>query len=398
VKKVLFVCYGSGHVTMVLPVAKALQEGGLASVQVLGLTTAAPVVKAAGLHLLQVRDFAGLDDAAALARGLELATAMGQVADVEESAAYLGLCYSELVEEVGEEEAQRRYQSDGRQAFLPKRLLSRILAAVQPDLLVVTNSPRAERAAVLAAREQGLPAVCMVDLFAVDEVRWIGEAGYADRICVLNDHVKRFLIEAGRRPEEIHVTGNPAFDVLRSADLREQGLALRARSGWKDKHVLLWPSQVEPERHPFDGRRGDPLLPSRLLAALVDWTLKQDDIVLCVRPRAGERVPDLPDDKRIRVTGQDWPLPELLAAVDTVVTLSSTVGLEGALAGARLIQVLGSMFDDAMPLGRFGIADAVVPLGGLEPALQQWARAPRRAGEQVAAATPRVLAVLREFL
>lgn len=397
-KRVLFVCYGSGHVRMIVPVAKALQESGLADVQVLGLTTAAPVVKSSGLHLLQVKDFARRDDAAAIARGHVLAQALPQMTDPVETATYLGICYAELAADVGEEEARRRYERDGRQAFLPQHLLSRILSAVQPALLVVTNSPRGERAAVLAARAQGIPAVCMVDLFAVDEVRWIGEPGYADCICVLNDHVKEFLVEAGRRPDEIRVTGNPAFDSLDRPGLREQALALRVAQGWSNRHVLLWPSQVEPKRHPFDGRAGNSLLPSLLLQALVDWTLKQTDIVLCVRPRAGERAPELPVDARIRVTGQDWPLPELLAAVDTVVTLGSTVGLEGALAGARLIQVLGSVFDDAMPLGRFGIADAVVPLADLETALAQWARAPRRAGTHMAAATPRVLAVLREFL
>ena len=46
-KKVLFVCYGSGHVKMVMPVARMLRERGLADVQVLGLTTAADVVRAA---------------------------------------------------------------------------------------------------------------------------------------------------------------------------------------------------------------------------------------------------------------------------------------------------------------------------------------------------------------
>jgi DNA-binding transcriptional regulator YdaS (Cro superfamily) len=74
------------------------------------------------------------------------------------------------------------------------------------------------------------------------------------------------------------------------------------------------------------------------------------------------------------------------------------VGLQGALAGTRLIQVLGSVFDDAMPLGRFGIADAAVPLAGLAPALEQWVRTPRRAASERSPATPRVLAVLREFL
>ncbi len=398
-RQVLFACYGSGHVRMVVPVAKALRESGLARVQVLGFTTAAPVVRAAGLELLQVKDFLEPGDAAALARGRALLAAMGPVADPDESAAYLGLCDQELVEEVGEEEARRRYRRDGRQAFLPRKLLARMLSAVAPDLLVATNSPRGERAAVLAARELGIPAVCMVDLFAVDEVRWIGQPGYADRICVLNEQVRQFLVTAGRGPDEVRVTGNPAFDVLRSPALLAQGEALRQAQGWSGQHVVLWPSQVEPALHPFDGRPGDPALPLQLLDALVGWVLRQDDVVLCVRPRAGESAPALPAHWRIRVTGQDWPLPPLLAAVDAVVTLGSTVGLEGFLAGARLVQVLGSVFDEAMPLARFGLADAAVPLAQLEPALERWVRAPRRAaGEQMPAATPRVLDVLGEFL
>lgn len=397
-KRVLFVCYGSGHVAMVVPVARALQDSGSASVQVLGLTTAAPVVAAAGLALLQIKDFLIPGDDAALAQGLELLAAMGPVDDPDESAAYLGLCYAELVAQVGQQEAQQRYRRDGRQAFLPQSLLARILRTVRPDLLVTTNSPRAERAAVLAARELGIPAVCMVDLFAVDEVRWIGAAGYADQVCVLNEQVRQFLLRAGRRADEVQVTGNPAFDGLGSPEVHEQGRALRQARNWAGRRVVLCPSQVEPAFHPFDGRAGDPQLPARLLRALLDWVLKQDDVLLCVRPRAGECAPSLPSDDRVCLTGQDWPLPALLAAVDTVVTLGSTVGLQGALAGTRLIQVLGSVFDDAMPLGRFGIADAAVPLAQLEPALERWVRTPRRAASELSPATPHVLAVLREFL
>lgn len=398
-KTILFACYGSGHVRMVVPVAKALQEAGLARVQVLGFTTAAPVIRASGLDLLQVKDFLQPRDGPAIARGRRLLAAMGQVADPEESAAYMGLCYDELAADVGEDEAQRRYQRDGRQAFLPKNLLSRILAAVAPDVLVATNSPRAERAAVMAARALGIPAVCMVDLFAVDEVRWIGQPGYADRVCVLNEHVRNFLVAAGRGKEEIRVTGNPAFDALRSPALHAHGMALRQAQGWGEKRVVLWPSQVEPAFHPFDGRPGDATLPQRVLHTLTDWVLRQGDVVLCVRPRAGESAPALPSHPRIHVTGQGWPLPPLLAATDAVVTLNSTVGLEGFLTGARLIQVLGSVFDDAMPLARFGMADAAVPLRDLEAAVERWARVPRRPpGEQIPEATPQVLAVLREFL
>lgn len=398
-KKVLFVCYGSGHVRMVVPVAQALRDAGMAQVEALGLTTAASVVRAAGLPLLQFKDFVMPGDEPALARGRELVAAMDAVEDVPESEAYLGLCYAELEAQVGKAEAAARYATLGRQAFLPVRTLERILRRVRPDLVVATNSPRAERAAVLAAGRIGIPAVCMVDLFAVDEVRWIGAPGYARKVCVLNEGVRQFLVAAGRKPDEIVVTGNPAFDALLDASNAQEGRQLRERHGWQGRRVLLWPTQAEPAVHPFDGSPGDPSLPHRVLGALIDWVARQHDVVLCVRPRAGEMGPPLPQaDDRFVVTGQDWPLPALLHAVDAVVTLTSTVGLEGHLCGARLIQVLGSVFEQAMPLARFGVADAAVPLEGLEQALEHWSRQPRRAAVTAQPATPRVLRVLAEFL
>lgn len=398
-KKILFVCYGSGHVRMVVPVAQALRHAGLAEVQVLGLTTAAPVVRDAGLPLAQFKDFIEPAHDAALAHGRELAAAMGPLDDPVESAAYLGLCYADLLDEVGAEEAQRRYARLARQAFLPVRTLERILRRLQPDLVVATNSPRAERAAVIAARNLGIPAVCMVDLFAVDEVRWIGAADYAQKVCVLNEGVREFLIAAGRKPEQVVVTGNPAFDALLDPAIAQQGRELRKRRGWDEKRVVLWPSQDEPAIHPFNGTPGDPGLPGRVLDQLLQWVARNPDAVLCFRPRAGEPLPVVPSDGRVVVTGQDWPLPPLLHAVDAVVTLTSTVGLEGHLCGARLVQVLGSVFESAMPLARFGVADAAVPMEALHTALDRWTREPRRAtGRLAQAATPQVVRVLAEFL
>jgi hypothetical protein len=398
-KTVLFVCYGSGHVQMVVPVALAVQRAGMAQVKVLGLTTAAPVVRASGLPLLQFKDFVEAGDEPALQRGRELLQGMEPVDDPEESAAYLGLSYAELEATTSVEQAQRRYRQLGRQAFLPVRIMTRILERIQPGLVVATNSPRAERAAVIAAGKLSIPAVCMVDLFAIDEVRWIGVPDYAQRVCVLNEQVREFLVGAGRAPEQVVVTGNPAFDSLHDSENVQRGKALRDRHGWSERRVVLWPCQTEPSIHPFDGSPGDPQLPSRVLAELVAWILRNDNAVLCVRPRAGEPAPVLPASDRIMVTGQDWPLPELLHATDVVVTLTSTVGLEGHLCGTRLVQVLGSVFEGAMPLARFGVADAAVPLEGLAPALDRWTQAPRcepTCGGLLAA--QRVIQVLREFL
>lgn len=393
-KKVLFVCYGSGHVRALLPAARALQATGRAAVQVLGLTTAASEVRAAGLPLLQFRDFVGPGDADALAQGRKLMADLGEVVDAEETAAYLGLSHADLVAEVGPVEAASRYARLGRQAFLPRRTLQRILQRVAPDVVVATNAPRAERAAIEAAGTLGIPSLCLVDLFAIDEIRWIGQPGYATRVCVLNAQVRDFVLAAGRRPDEVVVTGNPAFDRLTHEEVAREGAQLRRVRGWEASRVLLWPAQVEPAVHPFSGVPGDPSLPDRVLRRLAAWTLAQDDAVLCVRMRPGQESADLPAHPRIVRTGQDWPLAPLLHAVDLVVTLTSTVGLEGHLAGTRVVQVVGSIFEEAMPMARFGVADAAVPLDALEGALAHWSRAGRRATKADAGATGRVLSVI----
>lgn len=402
-KKVLFVTYGSGHVRMVVPVAKALAQAGLAQPLMLALTTAAPVVREAGLELLQFKNFLNNDDladVAAVAHGQRLMRAMsGPIADPDETAAYLGLSYQELELRVGPEEAERQYLLEGRQAFLPVATLQRIVKQLAPSLVVATNSPRAERAAIMAASSLGLPSVCLVDLFCLDEVKWIGEPGYADKVCVLNDSVKQFLLSAGREERQVVVTGNPAFDDLANPMHISAGARLRQDRNWGGKHVLLWPTQVEPAQHPFNGTPGNVDLPERALKQVMDWVLARRDCVLCVRPRAGLAPMVLPDDPRICVTGQDIGLPALLQAVDLVVTLNSTVGLEGHLAGTRLVQILGSVFDNAMPLKRYGIADEAVALEDVGAALERCIELTRNRPKHLQNnATANVVEVIRGFL
>lgn len=402
-KRVLFVTYGSGHVRMVIPVAKALAHAGLAEPLVLALTTAATVVREAGLELLQFKNFLRDSDRAdedAVMHGQRLMRAMPDpIADPEESAAYLGLSYQELALRVGHEEAERQYQLEGRQAFLPVATLQRIVKQLAPSLVVATNSPRAERAAIMAARSLSLPSVCLVDLFCLDEVKWIGEPDYADKVCVLNESVKHFLLSSGRGESQVVVTGNPAFDDLANPIHVAAGASLRQQHNWVGKHVLLWPTQVEPSLHPFNGTPGDVDLPERALRQVIDWVLSRNDCVLCIRPRAGLAPMVLHDDPRIVVTGQDVGLPALLQAVDLVVTLNSTVGLEGHLVGTRLVQILGSVFDNAMPLKRYGIADEAVALEGIAAALERCIQLPRNPSNHLQKnATGNVLEVIRGFL
>ena len=402
-KKVLFVTYGGGHIKMTVPVARALAESGKAQVLVLGMTTAAPQVRAADLDLLRFCDLidAGdANDAKALVWGEQLARDMDKNSAVEhvETIAYLGLCFHELAEEIGLVAAQELFGRNGRHAFLPVKTMERMLALVKPDVVVTTNSPRAERAAVLAARRLGIPAICMVDLFAKDEVSWIGAVDYADSVCVLNDSVKKFLVAAGRKSSQVYVTGNPNFDALSEPALKTRGAAMRRKCGWEKSNVILWPCVDEPAVHPFNGTAGDPEVPARALSALVDFVMSHVDFVLCVRPRPGQPAPCLPADDRIFLTGQDWALPELLNAVDMVVAMNSTIAVEGYFAGAHVIKLLGSVFDEAMPLVEYGLAQEQATIDEIGPVVRKIANLPRRHALQPERATESVVRVIERYL
>lgn len=399
-RKVLFVCYGGGHVQMVLPVALALRESGWAEPVVLALTTAAGPVLEAGLPLLQFKDLVEPADDLALSWGEKLLARMdGATIDREESVAYLGLSFRELAEDLGEAEALREYEEKGRQAFLPVRVLERALRRVAPDALVSTTSPRAEHAAFLAASRMGIPSLCIVDSFLQDEAIRLGAPGYASRWCVFNEAVREVLSACGADAARIHCTGNPAFDVLQDPGVVAAGRRMRAANGWEGRTAVLVPVQRYGTWHPVAGRWEGADLPCRMEEAVRQWVLARDDAVLCVRPRPGEAdAGPAPGGRIVRTASPEFPLGALLHAIDIVVTISSTVGIEGHLAGARVVQVLGTPFDASSPWLAFGIADRAVHLPGVPAALDELAAASRRRDVQARPlATPQVVRALREL-
>lgn len=393
----LFVAYGGGHIAMVLPVARRVRELGIARPLVLALTTAQAPSRAAGLDTVGFADFVKPEDAPALAHGVQLLAALSASnADPRESAAYLGLSYADLVQQQGEDAAAQAYRTFGRQCFHPLPTLRRILQAVSPSLVVATNSPRAERAAIEAAGELAIPSVCLVDLFAVDEKRWVGRPGYADRVCVLNEAVRQMLLTEGREPDEVVVTGNPAFDGLFDPAHRQAAIEVRQRLNAGDRKVALYAPSPEPLRHPVREQGGNERLPHEVLAQLLAWVQGRPDLLLAVRPHPSQAQEILlPAGGSAMLTGQDWPLEPLLHASDAVCVTVSTVGLQAWLIGKPVVQVPGSMFDDGAPFASMGMA-RIASVAGIGAAMDAALADVAREREPQLPAVPRIIEVLAQ--
>lgn len=356
----LLIAYGGGHVAMLVPIASALSARGW-RISFLGLTTAANAVRAAGFKPLGFADFFHLAAPGAEEYGKRLVTGSSGSASVshEESVAYHGASFAELVAKHGENDATRRFEEEGRQAFLPVDFMARVILNIAPDLVVATNSPRAERAAILAAGQLGIKSACLVDMFAMHEMRWIACPGYADRICVLNDAVKSAFVAHGRDEASIIVTGNPAFDVVNSPSNISAGRSLRIKRGWEDgRTTILWASNPEPARHPFTGEIGDPTMPRRIEAKLRAVIAEDERLRLVIRRHPSESHP-VEIGERVVASSSSEPLYPLLHAVDIVCGQSTTVILEAWLAQKPAITVDCSIFTADAPYARMGISRGV---------------------------------------
>jgi len=382
--KALFVTYGGGHVEMCLPVMRALRALVPAcEVQLLALTTAAGVARRAGEQPLGFRDFCrGVDGERAMRYGADLIGEQQHPdVDREESLAYLGLNFLEWVQDLGEPGAWQRWREQGRQGFRPVRLFQRILSELRPDVVVATNSPRSEQAALEAAQALGIPTLSMVDLFSLPGDPYRDRSVHADRIAVLSEATRRNLLEAGVPQGRMVVTGNPAFDGLAGAEARAAADRFRAERGWGDRPAVLWAGHMEPDD--ADPRWAGAGLGNAVQQVLLRWQETQDEACLAIRfhPNEWHRFVQPPAQPRVHWSQPDREgLLPVLAAADVVIVQATTVGAQAHAAGKEVLSLAFSPLvqRSGMDYGKLGMGVAAPDLQSVPALLAQALAAARR--------------------
>jgi len=360
--RVLFVCYGGGHASMLIPILKLLIQKNEYNLTVLALTTSYDLFLESGIDCVRVKDFTHLSiggDWQEYGNRIvgRLENYSGPVC-YEETVAYHGINYTDLIHQIGLEQTVEKYNSELRQAFYPINFMLNFLKEVSPDLVVSTNSPRSERAVIDASYQLGIKSICLVDLFAAEEFKWISHDNFATKVLVLDQSVKEFLISKGRNKYHIEVTGNPNFDSLFSQDTLDFSLKLKAKKYKSDKINILYASQVEPKIHPFNGKVGDVNLPINNEKMLREFVKMNYGYRLIVRYHPSQNV-IFEKAENVLLSSRDENLHGLLHCMDIVVVCSSTVGLEAHLIGKQVISIDTSVFTEEVNFTGRGISRGV---------------------------------------
>lgn len=378
-KRVLFVSYGAGHIAMVLPVIRALKaQHPHWHIDLMALTTGAHAARAQGFECMRYRDFAHWYDADhlhRLAKPLLDGTTHPQV-DADETLAYLGINMHDLAEQLGPSQALDEVKARGRWAFMPVKFMERVLGHLQPDVLVTTNSPRSEQAAIEAARVLGIPSVCMVDLFSPPGDPFLARSHYADALTTISELGRRNMVSGGIPGERIHVTGSPAFDGLFEPSHRAQAERDRAAMGWSKKKVILWAGHLE-LLPPGMGQPDDPTeFPQHAEAALRAYVKAHDDVALIVRYHPNHAAHFRSSAQAL--AGQERVLWSEASSrhvhrdihlCDLAVIQATTVGLEAAIVGKSVLSLDHSPSRHVFPASDQGVSRGVASFAELPAAL-----------------------------
>lgn len=361
-KKVFLVTYGGSHAKMIHAVATALQERPSVEPIVLALTTAKHYFEKNSYHrVLTYRDFSHLADASYVEYGKILAEKYhteGVGIDFQDSVAYLGINFRELVEKFGEKAAYGKLAEDGRHAFLPIAFMDRVLDEVKPDVVVSTNSPKSERAVVNAAKARGIPTVSIVDLFG-DGDFYVPEG---NKICVLSNITKQFYLDAGVPEHMVKVTGNPMFDKLYQTRKSQANQTSPDKGTEQEGPALLWCDQPgnwlkdRSKMHTYS--EADTV---RCLNSICNAALQAGFGSVYIRPHPSQdrsifsRFLTTTNDPRI-VDGSEVDLYELLYEVDAMATRTSTTALEALLLNTPVLLLSDPAEYQPLKFVQYGLA------------------------------------------
>ena len=374
-RRALFVTYGAGHIAMVAPVIRELQrrEPGI-HIDLLALTTGAHAARAMGFAPLGYRDFVHWYNADTLQKHAApvLADTRHPMIDEKETVAYLGINFEDLHQQLGAQAAAQAYAAKGRWAFMPLNFMRRLLDHLKPDVVVTTNSPRTEEASIAVAAEMDIPSVCMVDLFSPVGDPFLNRTVYADALTTISELGKRNLVAGGVQAERIHITGSPAFDSLTDPLPIKQAADDRARLGWQQLKVVLWPGHLEllPESmSKVDDPAKFPKDAERMLRNYVATNLHT---ALVVRYHPNHVAHFAADKKQDRVLWSDASTRHVhrdIHLCDVAVVQATTVGLEAAIAGKSVISLDHSPSRAVFPCSQQGISRGIESFAELPGAL-----------------------------
>jgi len=337
---IIIVSYGGAHFKILNQLyAELTGRGNVANVTFIALTSSRVNAEREGIVFSQLKDFIHLFDEERVRKlGCALVNKEDLTLDYDESVLYHGLGFSDLIQQVGEAEAAEIYRHHGRACFMPVNVMTTIIKSLSANIVIATDSPRYEQAALTASFRTGAESICIPTLFGNREIAdelhsSTGLTMYLPQYhtaLVSHQLAKGRILEreVNRDPRSIVVTGSPIFDSVAS-QYSEQYQPFLSRDQLNFDKIYFYATQ--------DYGNSEVILRE----ALVPFITRQNNCLLVVKPHPGEpkdRYENLSKIKGVFVA-TDWEANDIAFVSDVIIVEDSTVGLESLVMGKCVLAI-----------------------------------------------------------
>ena len=333
-KKIFMTCYGGGHAEIIKEVYKNLVNISGIEITILALTTSKYKFEQEKIPYKLITDYYNKEEKFIYELGKsfcisnDIDTSIGE----DETYLYHGYALYELEKKYSKEKIKEGFKKFGRAIFLPIQFMERVLKNENPNLVITTNSPRYEKAALIAAKNLGIISLSIEDLFGVEYKQLTVDIAsffeninyniiYGDYLCVLTDEAKNNLNR--EKVNKVFVTGNPSFD--KTIKFFSDNKILSE----KNSNVLCFLTQNHPEK--LD-----------ILEKLIKIVDKKDFyLIIKIHPNESKeeysRVVQSLAKNKDKIFIETGNLYENILKSDIILTVDSTAALEAAILGKPII-------------------------------------------------------------
>lgn len=330
-KKIFMICYGGGHASIIKEVYKELSKHKEFEITILALTMAKYIFDNEHIPYKTINEYFDLKTEKEIynlgkefCKKNNIDTRIGK----EETYLYHGYPLKELENNYSKNKIYDGFNKFGRVIFLPINKMENILQKVNPDLVITTNSPRYEKATLIAAKNLNIKTLSIEDLFGVSGIgvfrnlskelikffnNNMYENIYGDCLCISCDFALKNLDK--EKIKNILISGNPNFDkcLEKFNNLKEE------KKFDKNEITLCYLTQN------YDNK-------IIILKELEKIVTENRHINLIVKIHPNEKIEEylkLVNNNKIIITNQN--LYENILKSDIIINVNSTSSLEAAI-------------------------------------------------------------------
>ena len=227
-KSIFFISYGGGHLNILLPIYNLLKKSNF-NLKIFALTSAINQCKSLKIPFESYKNY--ISDNELKKYKDQILENHDDSFDIVDTIAYIGKNLEELNNLWGHQSI-KKYKLKKRHSFYPYEFMKKVIKKNKPDLVISTNSPKSEFAALIAAKSLGIKTLQIDDLNGESFVSLV-----SDIVCA-NTHLSiPNIISKGVNPENIYVTGNPAFDkysIIQKNKTNEDVVVFLSQTGLKN--------------------------------------------------------------------------------------------------------------------------------------------------------------------